>query len=359
VKVNSRCCGSTNKDKLLKKAPTRENVQVTVSNRYSILEMDNIVEGYVTHSTVDNKVVKSNLRYRNQCINREEPKELKEVIMKTVWNSSEQQETQFIQGLPHRSQDTDGTRRFKIPTLINGSTSMIKNDTLLRIHKKNINMKNSTGARSNNSASKVQHKVFVLGDSHLRGSVVKIRSELSAKFEVTGVFKPGASAEKIVNTSADDLQNLHTQDVIVLNAGANDVYKNNKGVALTQITKFIQRNYGTNIIILDIPQRYDLSLSSCVNSEIEEFNRKLKRIVTSYNHASLLETNLKREFFTRHGLHWNKLGKALVVKLILLRINKLIGKGPQTPINLTWKDNSIECNIISCNEEYNFIRQCK
>jgi hypothetical protein len=52
-----------------------------------------------------------------------------------------------------------------------------------------------------------------------------------------------------------------------------------------------------------------------------------------------------------HGLHWDKLGKALVVKLILLRINKVIGKGLQTPINLNWKDNSVECNISSCNEE--------
>jgi hypothetical protein len=88
-----------------------------------------------------------------------------------------------------------------------------------------------------------------------------------------------------------------------------------------------------------------------VNSEIKEFNRKLKKIVTSYNHVSLLETNLKRESFTRHGLHWNFLGKTLVVKLIPLQINKLIGKESQTPINLIWKDNPMEANIGSCKEE--------
>jgi lysophospholipase L1-like esterase len=86
------------------------------------------------------------------------------------------------------------------------------------------------------------------------------------------VIRPGAGAEKIVNSSVEDLQNLHQHDVIFLNAGANDIFKNNKRVALTQIIKFIQRNHVTNIIILDIPHRYDLSLSSCVNSEIEEFN---------------------------------------------------------------------------------------
>jgi hypothetical protein len=153
-----------------------------------------------------------------------------------------------------------------------------------------------------------------------------------------------------VNSSVEDLQNLHLHDVIVLNAGANDIYKNNKRVALTQITKFIQRNYSTNII-LDIPQRYDLSLSSCVNYEIEEFHRKLKKIVTSYNHVSLLETNLTRECFVRHGLHWNYLGKALVVQPNFWQINKVIGKGFQTPISLIWKDSIMVDNIGSCNEE--------
>jgi hypothetical protein len=165
------------------------------------------------------------------------------------------------------------------------------------------------------------------------------------------MIRLGAGAEKIVNSFDEDLQNLHSHDVVVLNAGANDVYKNNKGVALTQFTKFIQRHYGTNIIILDIPQRHDLSSFSCVNSEIEEFNRKLKKIVTLYNHVSLLETNLKRECFTKHGLHWNSLGKTLVVKLISLQINKLVGKGLLNLISLTWLDNALPGKVGSCNEE--------
>jgi hypothetical protein len=165
------------------------------------------------------------------------------------------------------------------------------------------------------------------------------------------VIRPGAGAEKIVNSFAEDLQNLYSHDVVVLNAGANDVYKNNKGAALTQIIKFIQRHYGTNIIILDIPQRHDLSSFSCVNSEIEEFNRKLKKNVTSYNHVSLLETNLKRECFTKHGLHWNSLGKTLVVKLIVQQINRVVRKGLLNPISLTWLENALPSKAGSGNEE--------
>jgi hypothetical protein len=73
---------------------------------------------------------------------------------------------------------------------------MSKNDMLLWSHRKIIIIKNSTSKGSTNSTSIVQHKVFMLGDSHLRGSVVKLRTELSAKFKVSGVIRLGAGAEK-------------------------------------------------------------------------------------------------------------------------------------------------------------------
>jgi hypothetical protein len=132
---------------------------------------------------------------------------------------------------------------------------------------------------------------------------------------------------------------------------ANDVYKNSKRVALTQITKFIQKIYGTNIVILDIPRRHDLSIFSFVNSEIEKINRKLKKIASSYNHVSFLETSLGREYFTKHGLHWNSRGKTLIMRLLSAQINKLVGQRPSTPINLTWRENSMSGNADSSDDE--------
>jgi hypothetical protein len=73
-----------------------------------------------------------------------------------------------------------------------------------------------------------------------------------------------------------------------------------------------------------------------VNTKIKEFNRKLKKIIAAYNHISLIETYLRRDLSTRHGLHWNKLGKALAEKLLCLRINKIPEKGPQIMFNLKW-----------------------
>jgi hypothetical protein len=218
VEVNSKRCGATNKDKdkLLKRAPTRANAPITVLNRYSILEEDNTDEGCVSHFVADSNVVKN----------------------KPYNNPNDQLEAQCIQELSPVSQDIDGKRHFKIPTLINGSIIMDKGDTFQQSHGR----KNSASTERTKVTSIEQHKVLILGDSHLRGSVVKLRNELSPHFKVCGVIRPGAGAEKIVNSFAEDLQNLHSHDD-VLNAGANDVYKDNKGVALTQITKFIQRHY--------------------------------------------------------------------------------------------------------------------
>jgi hypothetical protein len=63
-----------------------------------------------------------------------------------------------------------------------------------------------------------------------------------------------------------------------------------------------------------------------------------------------LETKFKRECFTRHGLHWNSLGKSLVAKLLLHQIIKVTNKGFQTPINLPWRDEALVDILNSCNK---------
>jgi len=74
-----------------------------------------------------------------------------------------------------------------------------------------------------------------------------------------------------------DLENLNKRDVIVLSAGANNVYMNNSNVVLSKIIKFIQNNRNTKIIKLGVPQRYDLVEYSCINTAFQLFNCKLKK----------------------------------------------------------------------------------
>ena len=136
-------------------------------------------------------------------------------------------------------------------------------------------------------------------------------------FRITGWIKPGALAEEILDKPTMDLENLNKHDVILLSAGANNVYMNNSNVALSKIMTFIQNSYSTKIIILVVPQRYDLVEYSCVNRAVQLFNCKLKKTVKSFNYVTILECNYEREYFTNHGMHLNRRGKGLVSKQLI------------------------------------------
>jgi hypothetical protein len=100
--------------------------------------------------------------------------EQKEFITKAVWNKSMQHGTHKINGVPRRSQDPDCKGHFKIPTIINGITSIIGNDTSQKNPKRNNNMMKPIKPRSNNPESNTVHKVNVLGDSHLKHCVLEL-----------------------------------------------------------------------------------------------------------------------------------------------------------------------------------------
>jgi hypothetical protein len=64
-----------------------------------------------------------------------------------------------------------------------------------------------------------------------------------------------------------------------------------------QIVKFCEVVYNTNLIVLDIPYRYDLENNSIVNKEIQTSNQKLRKITKHFNHVTILEVSSKREAF--------------------------------------------------------------
>jgi hypothetical protein len=102
--------------------------------------------------------------------------------------------------------------------------------------------------------------------------------------------------------------------VVIVCGGANDVAKNNAKMALKHISNFVKSNNHTNIIVTNLPHGFALIQSSCVNSEIRSFNRKLIKSIKIYNHASILEMCSGRKFVPNHGLHLNGLGKEVMAK---------------------------------------------
>lgn len=152
-----------------------------------------------------------------------------------------------------------------------------------------------------------------------------MKNHLRKNFEVSGLVKPGASAEILANSAMSDIANLTKSDVVVFCGGSNDVSQNNAKIALKHISNFVNVNNNTNIILLSAPHRHDLMESSCVNNEIRSFNMKLMKHVKTINHTTVLETNTKRKCYTLHGLHLNGRGKEKVAKQIAAQLATILG----------------------------------
>jgi len=219
----------------------------------------------------------------------------------------------------------------KIPTIVNGRISH------------NFYVKKSTKL---STKVKPSSTVKIIGDSFLKGSSTRISQYLSSKFEVSSFIKPGACINNIVQSQEKELNCLGPNDVIIINGGTNDLNKLNfraTGI-LTKMINFILKYNNTNILIVNIPHRYDQANSSQTNQLIHAYNSKLKNLVKPLKHVSIIETSLDRRHFTKHGLHMNNLGKEKLAKQIALQLLKLIKSSPyatKSVIPLKWKDETV------------------
>jgi predicted AAA+ superfamily ATPase len=136
-----------------------------------------------------------------------------------------------------------------------------------------------------------------------------------------------------VNTK---IRSLSKSDVVVFCGGANDEGRNNSSKAIHQIMNFVINSRHTNVIIITASHRYELVQSSCVNSEISSFNRKLKKIVKLHHQASILEIVNERNRFTNHGLHLNSQGKEMLSNLIVSHTYSILEQKTDSPIILNF-----------------------
>jgi hypothetical protein len=110
---------------------------------------------------------------------------------------------------------------------------------------------------------------------------------------------------------------------VITCGGANDVAKNNAKTALKHIRNFVNSNKHTNIIVTNVPHRFDLIQHSCVDSEIGTFNRLVKSLKL-FKRVSILTMCSEMKFFTNHSLHLNGLGKEVMANKIVSYIMALL-----------------------------------
>jgi len=111
---------------------------------------------------------------------------------------------------------------------------------------------------------------------------------------------------------------LNHDDILIICSGTNDQATNRTSLVFQNISNMVTKNNHTNIILVNIPYRYDTENSSTINDSIEKFNRRLEKLVKVSSHASFLKTEQNRKLNMRHGLHYNRLEKQYLFHQIAL-----------------------------------------
>ena len=89
-------------------------------------------------------------------------------------------------------------------------------------------------------------------------------------------------------------------------------------------------------MIITTPHRHDLPITSCINNEVLNFNRKLCKFNKNKDNVGILELVTRRDF-TKHGLHLNITGKDKIARLMAQNITQLYEVMKKFPIILKWR----------------------
>jgi lysophospholipase L1-like esterase len=152
-------------------------------------------------------------------------------------------------------------------------------------------------------------------------------------------------------TAKEEVSKLSGNDTLLISYGINDYEANNFSHTMQNIIDFIQRNNQTNIILMNLPYRYDLPNSTAVNRIITSLNSKLKKTLKAFPHTYFMETDNTRTLFTNHGLHMNTLGKQLITCQIATFLHSIFEQ-KKSPISLGWYElQSCNCLVQEDNQK--------
>ena len=131
---------------------------------------------------------------------------------------------------------------------------------------------------------------------------------MGSAFEVIGHVRPGSGMKVITELTNQEITTLTKKDMVEVWGGANDIARNEANSAVTHIINSVKFRKHTNVLLVSVPTRFDLITTSCVNKEVITYNRKLHKFMKQYEHVKIIDSELQRKYFTRHGMHMNLAG---------------------------------------------------
>jgi hypothetical protein len=118
--------------------------------------------------------------------------------------------------------------------------------------------------------------------------------------------------------------------LVVVSGGKNNISKNKSENGVVHISNFVKQGKQANIIIMSTPKIH-LSTTSCVNVEVTTYNRELHKRMKIFEYVNILESEVQKEHFTRHGLHMNTVRKELMAQRITDHFRKILLIRQKTP----------------------------
>jgi hypothetical protein len=242
-----------------------------------------------------------------------------------------------------------------IPTNVNGQINPTKKDNNINSTHNKLdhihNLLSESKVKLLNNKAKYdnccKYKVLLMGDSHLKGCAAKMIASLDTRFDVCGVVKPGLATGTLMEMAKGDLEKLKMKDFLIVCSGTNDIDRNYSSNAFKNITNFIRSVNHTNVILIWVPYRHDMTNYSHVNNTIKSFNSKLLKHAKIFSHVCIIEIVNNRLLFTKHGLHLNESGKELLSHQLALHIFSLLEEVSVKPITLGWYDKNLQANVSS------------
>ena len=162
-------------------------------------------------------------------------------------------------------------------------------------------------------------------------------------------MKPNAGLAALLNTVKDNSSKLTKTDTIIVIGGSNDIDKSvHSSKNLTSIVKFLEDTQNTNVILVEVPVRYDTGVRPHINEQIESYNTKLHKVTKSFKHVRLIKVTTNREHFTKHRLHLNYKGKEIMSKELLKTLLTKHESQKVAAIPVPWKKEStnVDAQII-------------
>lgn len=160
-------------------------------------------------------------------------------------------------------------------------------------------------------------KLLLLADSHGRDLAWNL-NECISTHEAFGFVRPGGRSEQILNNNNIEEENLKEDDILVIMTGSNDVAANESSKAVQYISTAVKKASKTNkVVLVELPNRYDLKDWSCVNKEVKKTNNILKDLCKKNPNLILVEASkAERRMHTQHGQHLNGRGKQWLAEQI-------------------------------------------